>query len=219
VRAAFASTRYMFGDYELDFRIAKNREIRWISARGRGEDQGIVGRIMFGVFLDVTERKLAEESRELLAAEMSHRVKNLFAIAFRRQYRDVDRTNGARHFSTAQGTWAGPRIDPAIPSGAEKSSATERVAYCLACRLRRQGRNRDRIRLDLPELRVGEASITTLALVVHELATNAIKYGALSTPNGTVHVACSLDDSEATIIWTESDGPSPSVQWTPIRLR
>jgi hypothetical protein len=53
VRAAFASTRYMFGDYELDFRILKNREIRWISARGRGEDEGIVGRIMFGVFLDV----------------------------------------------------------------------------------------------------------------------------------------------------------------------
>jgi two-component sensor histidine kinase len=41
----------------------------------------MVGRRMFGIFLDVTERKLAEEDREMLAGEMSHRVKNLFAIA------------------------------------------------------------------------------------------------------------------------------------------
>ena len=51
-----------------------------LSARCRGDDQGIVGRLMYGVFIDVTERKKAEEARELLAGEMNHRVKNLFAI-------------------------------------------------------------------------------------------------------------------------------------------
>ena len=56
-------------------------EIRWISARGQGDDAGIVGRIMYGIFLDVTGRKQAEEGHELLAGEMSHRVKNLLAIA------------------------------------------------------------------------------------------------------------------------------------------
>ncbi len=81
VRAAFAATRDILGSYEIDFRILHGDEVRWISARGRGEDQGIVGRIMFGIFLDVSQRKLAEEAREMLAAEMSHRVKNLFAIA------------------------------------------------------------------------------------------------------------------------------------------
>jgi PAS domain-containing protein len=81
VRAAFSATRQVLGGYELDFRILQHGEVRWISARGRGEDQGIVGRIMFGIFLDVSERKLAEEAREMLAGEMSHRVKNLFAIA------------------------------------------------------------------------------------------------------------------------------------------
>ena len=50
-----------------------------LSARCRGDDQGIVGRLMYGVFIDVTERKKAEEARELLAGEMN-RVKNLFAI-------------------------------------------------------------------------------------------------------------------------------------------
>lgn len=53
----------------------------WISARGQGDDAGIVGRIMFGIFIDVTGRKQAEEGHELLAGEMSHRVKNLLAIA------------------------------------------------------------------------------------------------------------------------------------------
>lgn len=56
-------------------------ELRWISARGQGDDAGIVQRIMFGIFIDVTGRKQAEEGRELLAGEMSHRVKNLLVIA------------------------------------------------------------------------------------------------------------------------------------------
>src|SRR5688572_32287390 len=81
VRAAFAATRAVLGSYETDFRIQVGEEIRWIAARGQGEDVGIVGRTMFGVFLDVTGRKQAEEGHELLAGEMSHRVKNLLAIA------------------------------------------------------------------------------------------------------------------------------------------
>jgi two-component sensor histidine kinase len=81
VRAAFAATRGLQGPYEIDFRIMHGTEVRWISARGQGDDKGIVDRIMFGVFLDVTGRKQAEEGHELLAGEMSHRVKNLLAIA------------------------------------------------------------------------------------------------------------------------------------------
>jgi two-component sensor histidine kinase len=216
VRAAFASTRDMFGDYELDFRILKNREIRWISARGRGDDEGIVGRIMFGVFLDVTERKLAEESRELLAAEMSHRVKNLFAIASaltRIAARTATSTEQMARDISQRLKALGQAHELIRPSLREQKKALQlsELLTALLAAYDDRGVIGDRIRLDLPELRVGETSITTLALVVHELATNAIKYGALSTPNGTVHVACSLDDSEATIIWTESGGPSPSV--------
>ncbi len=80
MRAAFAATRTPPGPYQIDFRILLGDVIRWVSARGRGADEGIVGRIMFGVFLDSTARKEAEEAREMLAGEMSHRVKNLFAI-------------------------------------------------------------------------------------------------------------------------------------------
>jgi len=81
VRAGFAATRAVLGHYETDFRIMIDAEVRWISARGRGHDVGIVGRTMFGIFLDVTGRKQAEEGHELLAGEMSHRVKNLLSIA------------------------------------------------------------------------------------------------------------------------------------------
>jgi len=81
VRAAFAATRAISGAYEIDFRIMVGDAVRWISARGQGEDVGMVGRVMFGIFIDVTGRKQAEEGHELLAGEMSHRVKNLLAIA------------------------------------------------------------------------------------------------------------------------------------------
>ncbi|MCQ1856276.1 HWE histidine kinase domain-containing protein, partial [Neorhizobium galegae] len=81
VRAAFAATRAVVGPYEIDFRILVGPDVRWISARGQGSDAGIRDRIMTGIFLDVTGRKQAEEGHELLAGEMSHRVKNLLALA------------------------------------------------------------------------------------------------------------------------------------------
>ncbi len=81
VRNAFSATRALIGSYDIDFRILCGDDVRWISARGQGDDAGIVGLVMFGIFLDVTSRKQAEEAHELLAGEMSHRVKNLLAIA------------------------------------------------------------------------------------------------------------------------------------------
>src|SRR4051812_32415713 len=81
VRSAFSATRAVVGAYEIDFRILAGNDMRWISARGQGDDADIADRIMFGIFLDVTQRKQAEEANELLAGEMSHRVMNLLHIA------------------------------------------------------------------------------------------------------------------------------------------
>src|SRR3546814_14072410 len=81
VQSAFSATRAILGPYETDFRIIVGDTVRWVAARGQGEDVGIVGRTMYGIFLAVTGRKQAEEGHELLAGEMSHRVKNLLAIA------------------------------------------------------------------------------------------------------------------------------------------
>ena len=54
---------------------------------------------------------------------------------------------------------------------------------------------------------VGEGAITAMALVVHELATNSIKYGALSTEAGSLDVTCTANDSEMVLVWTERGGP------------
>ena len=69
----------------------------------------------------------------------------------------------------------------------------------------------DRIRVDAPEVLVGEASITTVALVIHELATNSIKYGSLSSPNGTVDISGSVEGGDVIIVWTEKNGPRLTV--------
>jgi two-component sensor histidine kinase len=62
---------------------------------------------------------------------------------------------------------------------------------------------------------VGETATTTLALIVHELATNSLKYGALSTDAGLVDVSCSARDEAVTVIWTERGGPPVHAASTP----
>jgi two-component sensor histidine kinase len=64
-----------------------------------------------------------------------------------------------------------------------------------------------RIRVSVPRMGVGEAAATTLALVIHELATNSLKYGALSVETGTLDVSCTAQDQEVVLVWTERGGP------------
>jgi PAS domain-containing protein len=58
VRIAFTATRGIVGSYEIDFRILLDEVVRWVSARGQGDDENIRAGVMFGIFLDVTQRKL-----------------------------------------------------------------------------------------------------------------------------------------------------------------
>jgi two-component sensor histidine kinase len=64
-----------------------------------------------------------------------------------------------------------------------------------------------RIRVSVPKMNVGESSSTTLALVIHELATNSAKYGSLSVASGTLDVSCNGRDDQVVIMWTERGGP------------
>ncbi|MBW4025617.1 MAG: histidine kinase [Proteobacteria bacterium] len=212
VRAAFTATRDILGGYEIDFRIMYGSEVRWISARGRGEDQGIVGRVMFGVFLDVSERKMAEEAREMLANEMSHRVKNLFAIAS--ALTDIASRSAAttqemaadlRSRLTALGR-AHELVRPLL-SEQKKAAHLGELLGILLDAYDEKGVIGDRIRIVVPDLLVGEASVTALALVVHELATNSVKYGALSNAVGTLEISSTADDSTIVVVWTEKGGP------------
>ena len=184
VRNAFSATRAIMGSYEIDFRIMIGREVRWISARGQGSDDGISNRSMFGVFLDVTGRKQAEEANELLAGEMSHRVKNLLAIASGLTSITSRSTTTAAemaHDLTRRLTALGRAHDLVrpLPGGQGTDALLGDLLTVLLAPYDDLGAFSGRIRVSVPRMGVGEAAATTLALVIHELATNSLKYGAL----------------------------------------
>ena len=214
VRAAFTATRAILGAYEIDFRILIGEELKWISARGQGDDTAMVQRIMFGIFIDVTGRKQAEEGRELLAGEMSHRVKNLLAIASgltaitSRSTKTVE--DMARELTlrlTALGR-AHDLVRP-LPGHTEAPSALlGDLLTVLLAPYDDLGAFSGRIRVSVPRMSVGEAATTVFALIVHELATNSLKYGALSVDTGMLDVSCSSHDEAVTLVWTETGGPA-----------
>ncbi|MDP9413888.1 MAG: histidine kinase [Pseudomonadota bacterium] len=214
VRAAFAATRGIVGSYETDFRIMLGSEIRWIASRGRGEDEGIVGRTMFGIFLDVTGRKQAEEGHELLAGEMSHRVKNLLAIATgltlitsRSTSTTADMARELTQRLTALGR-AHDLVRP-LPGGQGKAALLGDLLTVLLAPYDDLGAFSGRIRVAVERMGVGEEAATSLALVIHELATNSLKYGALSSTTGTLDVTTNAPtDARLDLIWMERGGPS-----------
>jgi two-component sensor histidine kinase len=212
VRAAFAATRAISGPYEIDFRILIGNQVRWVSARGQGDDKGIVERVMFGVFLDVTGRKQAEEGNELLAGEMSHRVKNLLTIASAltaMTSRSTATTEDMAKDLTQRLAALGRAHDLVRPVGrhAEPAALLGDLLSVLLAPYDDLGAFSGRIRVSVPRMSVGEGAATTLALVLHELATNSLKYGALSSGTGTLDVSCGPPDTEVTVIWTERGGP------------
>ena len=214
VREAFSSTRDIRGAWEIDFRILHGNQVRWVSARGRGDDQGIVDRIMYGVFLDVTFRKTAEEDRELIAREMNHRIKNLFSLASalasiasrstvtkEAMFEDLTRrlrglaaahdlilagTNDQRHAVVLEDL-----LKVLLQAYSFKNSSTENVS------------------ISAPEVMVGERSMTSIAMLIHELATNSAKYGALSADTGRLVLVCHEEGDEVKLVWNESGGPPP----------
>ena len=211
VRTVLTATRTAPGAYEVDFRIRHDNEVRWISARGQGEDKGIVDRIMFGVFLDVTDRRQAEEARELLAEEMSHRVKNLFSIASAltaiAAHSAASTTEMARDL-TQRLTALGQAHDLVHSLPGQEEDRTAPLGDLLGVLLAPyDNHDATRVIVRVPDIRVGEASATTLALVVHELATNSVKYGALSRADGMLDVSCKSHDEEVVVVWTEWGGP------------
>jgi len=211
VSSAFAGTRAVAGSYEIDFRILTGIEIRWISARGQGADAGITEDIMFGIFLDVTQRKQAEEAHELLAGEMSHRVLNLIQIATtltQLTSRSTVSKEEMVHELTSRLVALGRAHSLVRPIPGQKVEAAllgDLISVLLAPYDEKDASVR--IRVSVPKVDVSEAASTSLALVIHELATNSAKYGALSNARGTLDVSCVLDDDDVVITWAERGGP------------
>jgi len=213
VRAAFNATRSIIGSYEIDFRILIDDDVRWISARGQGNDDGIVGRVMFGIFLDVTGRKQAEEGSELLAGEMSHRVKNLLAIATGLTQLTARSAKTVEEMTielTQRLTALGRAHDLVRPLPGSQGSAAllgDLISILLAP-YDETAAFSGRIRVAVARMGVGERAATALAMVIHELATNSVKYGSLSCDSGFLDVASKSEGDSISVIWTETGGPA-----------
>lgn len=212
VRSAFVATRSVAGSYEIDFRIIVGDEIRWISARGQGADSGLTEGLMYGIFLDVTGRKQAEESSELLAGEMSHRVKNLLTIANGLTHltsRSASSVEDMAHELTERLTALGRAHDLVRPLPGEQGRAAllGDLFSVLLAPYDETAAFSGRIRVAVPRMGVGENTATTLAMVIHELATNSVKHGCLSCEAGALDISSDADDTDLIIVWAETGGP------------
>jgi len=213
VREAFAATKSVEGAYEIDFRTLMNGDVRWISARGRGGENGIVERVMTGIFIDISGRKHAEKGNELLAGEMSHRVKNLLAIAAaltkitsRSSSSTEDMSKQLTHRLIALGR-AHDLVRP-LPGNQGTAALLGDLFTVLLSPYDDDGAFAGRIRVAVPRMGIGKSGASGLALIVHELATNSLKYGALSSEAGTLDISGSLENDDVIIIWKEHGGPN-----------
>jgi len=175
---------------------------RWMAYRlfPLGDGLGVV-------FRDTTDRRSAEEQRDLLIKELEHRVKNTLAIVQ----------------SIAAQTFRHGGVDPAVQRVFEGrlitlanvhnvltrqnwDSADLHEVVRSALRLH-SAPDRERFTVEGPALRLGPKSAVALSMAVHELTTNAIKYGALSAETGHVDVNWSVADGRFRWSWRERGGP------------
>jgi PAS domain S-box-containing protein len=203
-------------DLESEFRTrAPDGVVRWILVRGRAayDEDGTAAR-MTGVSLDITARKNADERQRLLLDELNHRVKNTLAsvqsIALQ-TVRGADPATFEQAFMARIAALA--RAHDLLTSVSwEGALLSDVVGHTLAPYVADEGDGR--VQLSGPDVRLNPNAAVSLTMAFHELATNAGKYGSLSTAQGRVDVAWKVDDparpSAVEIEWRESGGPPVS---------
>jgi PAS domain S-box-containing protein len=199
-------------DYTAEYRIIRpsDGETRWIFVKGVIE-RGLDGKPLrfAGAHLDVTDRRLLEQQSEMVAREFAHRIKNLGSVV-----------RALVSMSARSKPEAGPfaealrgRIDALFrakelvrPSRHDQfvsHTLLEIVGILLAPYAGEDGA----VQISGYDARIGPNASMALALAIHELATNAAKYGALSADKGTVSIALRRDGDEIHILWVEQGGP------------
>jgi len=180
---------------------------------------------MIGAMLDITDRKRAEHQLRVLHQELGHRLKNVLTMAqaiASQTLRDAPSMEAARDTLAARLITVGKAQDALIAGAADEAD----ISIVLRATLEPHGSDRsERFRLRGPNLRLGAGMALSLALLVHELATNAVKYGALSVPGGHVDLAWEITEDRGrsclALRWSEHGGPAvriPSRQGFGTRL-
>ena len=204
-RRAMANERFFSMEYRLRHRTG---EWRWMQARAvplLTPDRGV--RAWVCMTSDITDRRKWEEQQRLLLSELSHRVKNVLAVVQAMATRTL---SGGRSLAEA-GEVLTKRLHALSRA---HDMLTTRDWQGAPLRAIVQGEFTPfagRARIDGPDLMIGPRMAQTLALVLHELATNAVKYGALSNADGQVSVKWSVEgEGEAAQFkfqWRERGGP------------
>ncbi len=190
---------------------------RWFLSRAQPirDESGTIVR-WFGTNTDIEEQRRGEELRDLLLRELDHRVKNLFSII-----------NGMVSLSARSATTT-QELSESIRgriSALARAHALIRVSKSGSAVLRHTTledlaraivepytdsaapNTSSRILIAGPEVTLGSEAITAMALVLHELATNAVKYGAFSIPSGQLHISWVVKKGKLSLEWQERGGP------------
>ena len=162
---------------------------------------------------DISERKRAEEQQVLLIREMNHRVKNLFALAgamvtiSARTARDPAALAAAVRERLGALARAHSLTLPSIAGTGQEATTLHALIHTILSPYEGENGLGSRIRLKGPDVHVSAACVTSFALLLHEFATNAAKYGALSVPAGVVEIEISEEGENVVLRWTEHGGP------------
>lgn len=199
-------------DYAVEFRvIGRDDHVeRWVNTKGKvffGDD-GRPCRFV-GAVVNVTDRKRAELHLRLLVNELNHRVKNSLATI---QAIAAQSFTGDRALPQAQEAFSSRIVALAEAHDLLTRENWEGAdLYDVTARLAELHGGQARFELSGPAVRLSPKTALSLSMALHELATNAIKYGALSTPEGRVRVAWALapgpGPARLDLTWTERGGP------------
>lgn len=200
--------------FDLEHRVRRaDASVGWVHSRAVplfGDDREIVE--WFGAATDITDRKLAEQHQAILMAELDHRVKNVLSVvqSIARQSLRTENERGSDACDRFVGRlFALAQSHTLLANSRWQGAEFRQLVETAAAPYRRKGSGH--VLAGGPDLQVSPKAAQTLTLVLHELVTNAAKYGALSSPDGHVVAEWELRGGEnerrLVFFWSEHGGP------------
>ncbi|MFB3819827.1 MAG: HWE histidine kinase domain-containing protein [Candidatus Methylomirabilales bacterium] len=215
VAAALTAALRERRDFDEEYRVrCPDGSQRWVLSRGRGyyDEAGVPSR-MAGTVMDITERKRVEHQRTLLLHELNHRVKNSLATVHALARQTAQSTDSPRAFVEAfeSRLVALARAHDLLTTGGWGAVTVQEIVHRT---LEPHGAGTPRILASGDGAPLPPKAALALSLALHELATNATKYGALSVPAGQVEVRWEVLPAgpapRLVLDWIERQGPRVS---------